>query len=100
MSLAKQAHARLNAADAGKVLHYAQAVDTPTRSLPDAELHAMRQNPKVNDTKKLGGLLPLYVGMVMILTQSDLPPPIVRGTAVLVHDIKLRPRENLDEHLR
>ena len=56
-----QTHARLNAADAGKVLHYVHAVEKPTRSLSDAELHAMLQNPKVNDTQKLAGLLHLYV---------------------------------------
>ena len=36
----------------------------------------------------------------MILTQSYLPPLIVRGTAMLVHDIQLHPIEILDEHLR
>ena len=60
----------------------------------------MRQNPKVNDTRKLAGLLPLSVGMAMILTQTYLPPFIFRGTAVLAHDIQLHPSENLSEHLR
>ena len=58
----------------------------------------MRQNPKVNDTQKLAGLLPFHVGMEMILTQSYLPPLIATGTAMLVHGIRLHPNENLDEH--
>ena len=60
----------------------------------------MLQHSKGSDTQKLAGLLRLYVGMDMVLTQSYLPPLIVRGTAVLVHDIQLRPSETLDEHVR
>ena len=74
-------------------------MDTPTRSLPDAELHAMQQNPKVNDTQKLAALLFVYVGMGMIVPQSYLPLFIIRGTAVLVHDIQLHPSEKLNEHV-
>ena len=53
----------------------------------------MRAQPNVSTSAKFPGILPVYVGMEMILTESFLPPRIVRGTPVLVVDIELHPRE-------
>ena len=47
----------------------------------------------ISDTAKLMGLLPLYIGMEMILTESILPPRYVRGTACQVVGIELHPKE-------
>ena len=53
----------------------------------------MRAFPNVGTTAKHMGILPLYIGMDMILTESYLPPRIVRGASVEVVDIELHPQE-------
>jgi hypothetical protein len=69
------------------------AVDVPSARLTKDEFDEMRAEPNVSNTKKLLGILPVYVGMEMILTESYLPPKIVRGTPVTVVDIELHPQE-------
>ncbi len=53
----------------------------------------MRAQPNISTSAKFPCILPVYVGMEMILTQSYLPPRLVRGTPVLAVDIELHPRE-------
>jgi hypothetical protein len=53
----------------------------------------MRALPNIWATAKFLGILPVFVGMEMILTESFLPPRIVRGTPVEVIDIELHPQE-------
>ena len=40
----------------------------------------MRGEPNIGATARMPGLLPLFVGMEVILTESILPPTYVRGT--------------------
>ena len=53
----------------------------------------MRALPNIGQTAKMPGILPLYVGMRVILTESYLPPQVVRGAAGEVVDIELDPRD-------
>ncbi len=53
----------------------------------------MRAQPNISTSAKLPDILPVYVGMEMILTESYLPPRIVRGAPVEVVDIELHPKE-------
>ena len=53
----------------------------------------MRSQPNIGNTAKFPGILPLYVGMEMYLTETYLPPNIGRGTPVDVVDIELHPLE-------
>ena len=53
----------------------------------------MRALPNIGQTAKMPGILPVYVGMKVILTESYLPPPVVRGAAGEVVDIELDPRD-------
>ena len=87
------AHARLNAKAAGKILYYIQAVDVPSTRISRDDFDAMRAHPNISASAKLLGILPVYVGMEMILTESYLPPRIVRGAPVEVVDAELHPQE-------
>ena len=53
----------------------------------------MRGEPNISTTAKFPGILPVYIGMEMILTESNLPPRIVRGAPVELVDIELHPEE-------
>ena len=53
----------------------------------------MRGQPNISASAKFPGILPVYIGMEMILTESYLPPRIVRGAPVEVVDIELHPME-------
>ena len=53
----------------------------------------MRAEPNISTTAKFPGLLPVFVGMEMILTDSVLPPKYVRGTACVVVGLELHPQE-------
>ena len=88
-----QAKARLCARAAKKILWLVQAVDTPTLDLPKSDYELMLAEPNVNQTKKLMGILPIYVGMEMILTETLLPPRYVPGTRVIVQGIEPHPDE-------
>ena len=87
------AQARLNAHDASKILFYIPAVDKPAVRCNRQEFDEMRAEPNISTTAKLPGLLPAYIGMEMILTDSVLPPKYVRGTACVVVGLELHPQE-------
>ena len=53
----------------------------------------MRAQPNISTSAKFAGILPVYIGMEMILTESYLPPQIVRGAPVVVVDIEPHPME-------
>ena len=53
----------------------------------------MRGEPNIGATGKMPGLLPLFVGMEVILTESLLPPRYVRGAPGKVVGIELHPME-------
>jgi hypothetical protein len=93
VSYAMHAHARLNAKAAGKLLFYIPAIDAPTARMTKDDFDEMRGLPNIGITAKLPGILPIFVGMEMILTESYLPPRIVRGAPVTVVDIELHPEE-------
>ena len=87
------AQARLDAHDAGKVLFYIPAVDRPAVRCSRQEFDAMQAEPNISTTAKLPGLLPVFVGLEMILTDSVLPPKYVRGTQCVVVGLELHPHE-------
>ena len=53
----------------------------------------MRSQPNIGNAAKFPGILPIYIGMEMYLTETYLPPRIGRGTPVDVVDIELHPSE-------
>ena len=85
--------ARPDAHDAGQVLVYALAVDRPATLLGKAELSEMRAQPNVSATSKMLGVLPIFVGMAMRLTDTALPSLYAPGAhwGIVVADP--RPRE-------
>ena len=87
------AHARLNAKAAGVILYYIPAIDMPACRMARSDFDDMRALPNLSTTAKLPGIMPIYVGMQMILTESYLPPKVVRGTPVEVLGIELHPQE-------
>ena len=93
VSYAMHANARLDAHDAGKILYYIPAVDTPSVRLTRTDFDEMRAHPNIAQTAKLPGVLPIWIGMEVILTESLLPPKYVRGTACTVVGLELHPRE-------
>ena len=93
VSYAMHANARLDAHAAGKILFYSPAVDTPSVLLSRDDFDAMRAVPNIGQTAKLPSVLPVWVGMEMILTESLLPPKYVRGTACEVVGLEPHPRE-------
>ncbi len=80
VSYAMHAQAKLDAHDAGQLLFYVPAVDRPAARLAKADFDEMRAEPNIGATSKMPGILPLFVGMEVILTESVLPPKYVRGT--------------------
>ena len=93
VSYAMHAHARLNAKAASKLLFYVPAIDAPAARIPKEAFDEMRALPNIGTSAKFPGILPIFVGMEMILTESFLPPRIVRGTPVEVVDIEVHPKE-------
>ena len=87
------AHARLNAKACGRVLYYVASIDIPAVRMSRQDFDDMRAQPNISTTAKFPGILPIYIGMEMILTESYLPPNVVRGTAVEVVDLQLHPME-------
>ena len=93
VSYAMHANARLDAHDAEKVLFYMPAVDTPAARLSRGDFDAMRAVPNISTTAKLPSVLPVFIGMRMILTESFAPPRYVRGTPCEVVGLEPHPRE-------
>ena len=93
VSYAMHTQTRLDAHDAGKILFYIPAVDRPAVRCDRKEFDAMRAEPNISTTAKFPGLLPVFVGMEMILTDSVLPPKYVRGTACVVVGLEPHPQE-------
>jgi len=93
VSYAMHAQAKLDAHDVGTVLFYIPAVDRPAVRCSKQEFDAMRAEPNISTTAKLPGLLPVFVGMEMILTESVLPPKYVRGTPCVVVGLEPHPQE-------
>ena len=93
VSYAMHANARLDAHDAEKVLFYIPAIDVPLSRLSRDEFDEMRAFPNISQSAKFPGVLPIWIGMEMILTDSVLPPKYVRGTACTVVGIEPHPKE-------
>ena len=64
------AQAKLDAHDAGQLLFYVPAVDRPAARLAKADVDEMRAEPNIGVTAKMPGLLPLFVGMEVMLTET------------------------------
>ena len=56
------------------MLFYVPAVDRPSARLSKEEFDEMGGDPNIGAAGKMPGLLPLFVGMEVILTESLLPP--------------------------
>ena len=93
VSYAMHANARLDAHDAGKILFYIPAVDTPAARLSQAEYDEMRAYPNISNTAKMPGLLACFIDMEMILSESLMPPTYVRGTVCEFVGLEPHPRE-------
>ena len=93
VSYAMHSHAKLNAKAESKLLYYIPSIDMPTVRLSREDFDDMRSQPNISNTAKFPGILPLYIGMEMFLTETYLPPRIGRGTPVDVVDIELHPME-------
>ena len=87
------AHARLNAKAACQTLFYIPSVDVPAVRMTREDFGDTRAQPNISISAKFPGIQPIYVGMEMVLTETYLPPRIVRGTPVEVVGIELNPRE-------
>ena len=88
-----QAEARRSARAAKQPLFLVQAIDRPALEVPASDYEAMLGEPNVSTTKKLLGILPVYVGMEMILTESLLPPRYTTGAPVVLTGIELHKDE-------
>ena len=64
---------------------------SPRLAKPDFD--EMRAEANIGATAKMPGLLPLFVGVEVILTESVLPPKYVRGTPGKVAGIELHALE-------
>ena len=93
VSYAMHAQAKLDAHDAGQLLFYVPATDRPAARLARPDFDEMRAEPNIGATAKMPGLLPLFVGMEVILTESVLPPKYVRGAPGKVVGIELHALE-------
>ena len=69
------------------------AVDRPAARLAQADFDEMRAEPNIGATANMPGLLPLFVGLEVILTESILPPKYVRGAPGKVVGIELHALE-------
>ena len=93
VSYTMHVHARLNAKAVGTVLYYIPSIDIPSVRMSKKDFDDMRSHPNISHSAKFPGILPVYIGMEMILTESYLPPQIVRGAPVVVVDIEPHPME-------
>ena len=93
VSYAMHSHAKLNAKAEGKLLYYIPSIDMPSVRMSRKDFDDMRSEPNISNTGKFPGILPIYIGMEMYLTETYLPPKIGRGTPVDVVDIELHPME-------
>ena len=97
VSYAMHTQAKLDAHDAGEVLFYIPAVDRPAGTLNRQEFEEMLGEPNIGHTGKMPGLLPLFIGMAVVLTESLLPPKYVRGASGKVVGIEFHPDESAVE---
>ena len=89
-----QVKARLQAKEANNVLFDIQAIDKTSQRLPPEEYSRVVAEPNLSKTKKLAGLLPVFVGMEMVLQKTLLPPKYVTGTVGNVVGLELDPNES------
>ena len=85
--------ARLQAKQAGRILYYIQAVDRVSQHVTEKELLRIVAEPNLSNTKKLAGLLLVYIGMDMMMQKTLLPPQCVTGTVGKLLGIELHPDE-------
>ena len=58
-------------------MYYIPSIDIPAVRMSRKDFDDMRGQPNTGTSAKLPGILPIYIGMAMILTESYLPPRIV-----------------------
>ena len=93
VSFAMQLQTRLSAKRSNQVLYYIQPVYRPGIDCGRAALEQMLATPSVTATRKLMGLLPIYIGMEVVLTENILPPLYVPGATGKVWGIEPDPDE-------
>ena len=86
-------HARLHAKAAGKILLYIPSIDVATGRMNKADFDEIPAMLNIATSAKFLGTLVVFVGIEVILSESFLPPRILRGTLVTVVGIELRPLE-------
>ena len=93
VSYAMNVKARQQVRQQKQLLFYIQAVDRATQKLPPQEYMKVRAEPNLANTKKLAGLLPVFIGMEVVLQKGLLPPKYVPGTVATIIDIELHEQE-------
>jgi hypothetical protein len=68
-------------------------MDRPSADLNQEEFDATPAAHDLSTTQKLAGILPVYIGMSMILTDSILPPCYVPGSPCTVVGLEQHPHE-------
>ena len=82
----------MNAENAGRVLFHIPAIDRPAARLTQKDYDDVRACANVGASAELAGVIPAHVGMETVITESYLPPRVVRGTPVVVVDVELHPQ--------
>ena len=80
-----QVRTRFAAAAAKRLLWYIVAIDLPDGDCPTSVFRAMTAVASITETKKLQGILPVYIGARVRLTRTLLAPELVpeqEGTVV------------------
>lgn len=79
---------------AEKVLFYIVAVDLPPFEIPPSMYKALLAVPNVTTTKKLPGILPIYIGARVRLTKTLLVPHLVPEREGLIVGIELHEQDH------
>ena len=94
VSLAIHLRTRMAAHAAEKVLFYIVAVDLPPFEIPPSMYKALLAVPNVTTTKKLPGILPIYIGARVRLTKTLLVPHLVPEREGLIVGIELHEQDH------
>ena len=91
---------RDSALTAQRQLYYIQAIDAPEqtdREWTPEEIFSLLKHPSLTETGKLMGVVPLYVGMHVRLTQLIKAPFLVQNVPGVVKEIHFHPAERVPD---
>ena len=92
VTLVMHAQTKADAKSANATLFYIQAVDKPSVQFDESDFLELRGHSNVSSSARLVTVLPLFIGMNIVLSESLLPPKFVRGTAATV--VGIQPQED------